>query len=159
MEEPTTQPRPYELAYHLMADIEESAALARMHELEKLITSQGGNIIASREPKKIHLSYPLSHKHYAFFGVMDFRGMPELIEELNQQMKLQEGILRYMIVKKPEEGKELRTLGDQRSKKAQVRVAPTHVKVPGEGTTGKKEAAPVAEKQIEKELSDVLEKI
>lgn len=142
----------YELAYHITPDLEEAAAKTRGQELETLLTQSGGAVVTSREPKKIHLSYPLAHKHYAYFGVMDFSASAEAIENINAQMKLQEGILRFMVVKKPQV-KEVRALGD-RSRSRRVHVAPTHKP----GTTP--EIKPKQEEKIiEKELADVLEKL
>lgn len=144
----------YELAYHITPDMEETTVKTRAQDLETTLVQSGASIVASREPKKIHLSYPLSHKHYGFFGVIEFNAEPEAIAPMQTQMKLQEGILRFMIVKKPTEGKEIRTLGDQRNRRSRIQVAPTHKPTATEPAKPKSE-----EKVIEKELEDVLGKI
>ena len=144
----------YELAYHITPDIEEGAVKARTQELETEITKLGGNIILSRELKKIHLSYPLEHKHYAYFGVIDFDTATETINEFDSFMKHQPDLLRFIILKKPTVKGELRTLGDHRARLAR-RVAPTHIPT----AEIKKDVPHVEEKKIEKELEDVLEKI
>lgn len=146
--------RAYEMVYHITPDVEETAARARALELETLVTQSGGSVIGTREVKKIHLSYPLSHKHYAFFGLVDFTAPADAITGIDAQMKLQEGILRFLITKKPV-AKELRTLGDHRARKVRsTHVAPTHKPGAAEPAKPKQE-----EKVIEKELEDVLEKI
>lgn len=140
----------YELAFHISPDIEESAASARARDVETLINQGGGSVTASREPKKIHLSYPLAHHHYAYFVVVDFESQPEAIDQLDAQMKLQEGILRFLILKKPDANSELRTFGEHRPRSSlRTHTAPT--------TSDKKEV--IEPKKIEKELEDVLEKI
>lgn len=144
----------YELAYHVTPDIEEAVVKTHTQEIEGEITKLGGTVVASREPKKIHLSYPLAHKHYAYFGVIDFDAAGESVTELDAAMKLHTDILRFLIVKKPEIKGEVRTLGDHRARKVRTHVAPTHTP-----TEIKKETAPVEEKKIEKELEDVLGKI
>ena len=144
--------RAYELAYHITPDLEEAAVTSRAKELEIIVTQNGGSLGMIREPKKIHLSYPLAHKHYAYFGVVDFTATTDAIESLNAQLKLQEGIIRFLIVKKPEV-KELRTLGDHRARSAR-RVAPTHKAAAPTEIKPKQE-----EKKIEAELEDVLGKI
>ena len=146
----------YELAFHIIPDLEEAAVTARAQDIESLITQTGGSVVASRAPKKIHLSYPISHQHYAFFGVVDFNAETEMITGLNAQLKLQDGVLRFLIIKKTD-GKELRTLGDPRIRRTRTHVAPTHQ--PSTNTGIKKEAAPTEEKQIEKELEGVLGKL
>ena len=143
----------YELAYHITPDLEEAVVQTRSKEIESEITKLGGSVMAARDPKKIHLSYPLAHKHYAHFGVIDFNAPAESITELDAAMKLHTDILRFLILKKPEVKGEIRTLGDHRARPTR-RVAPTHTPV-----TAKPEVAPVEEKKIEKELEDVLGKI
>ena len=153
----TTSNGVYELAFHITPDLEEAAMGTRTQDIESLITQNGGSITAVRIPKKIHLSYPITHKHYAFFGVVDFQSEAEALESLNAQLKLQEGVLRFLIVKKPagKAGKELRTLGDPRIRRTRTHVAPTHTA----NMEQRKEQVPGDEKKIEKELEGVLEKL
>lgn len=145
----------YELAYHVTPDIEEGVVKTHTQNIETEITKLGGTVVLSRDPKRIHLSYPLSHKYYAYFGVIDFDSETEKITELDAALKLHTDLLRFMILKKPEIKGEVRTLGDHRMRKARTHVAPTHTPT----TEAKKETAPVEEKKIEKELEDVLGKI
>lgn len=153
MEEQTSESRAYELAYHFTPDLAEAEVAAHLKELESLVGTSGGLVIASREPKKIHLSYPIDHKYYGFFGVVEFNAQAEAITGLNAALKLQNGVLRYLIVAKPSEKKEIRALGDQRNRRSRVNVAPTHKAAP----EVKKEKT--EEKEIEKELEGVLGKI
>ena len=160
MEEQATESRTYELAYHITPDLDEAAAQTLARELESLIVKNGGeSVMASREPKKIHLSYPLMHKYYAHFGVINFNAPTESLVNINAQMRLEKNILRFLVISKQTGKKETRTLGDQRNRRARINVAPTHKKIVGEGITPTKQVTPGEEKEIEKELEDVLEKI
>jgi small subunit ribosomal protein S6 len=150
--------RAYELAFHLTPDMEESAVPTRVADVSAIVTQHGGSVSVSNEAKRIHLSYPIKRKHYAYFGVIDFQADPQTLTAIDAQMKLQDGLLRFMITSKPDL-KEVRSLGDK-MKRAKVHVAPTHKAAAGEGVKAQKApAAPGEEKQIEKELEDVLGKI
>ncbi len=140
----------YELAYHMKPDLEEAKIKTHMQDVESLITQNGGTVSTSRDPKKVHLSYPITRHHEAYMGVMDFSGPADMLAGVNAQLKLQEGILRFLIIHKPE-GKELRTFGEQRSRKIRTHVTPTPKPI--------EKASPAEEKQMEKKLEDVLEKI
>ena len=142
----------YELAYHLNQNLEEAEVKTRAQDVELLLTQNGGTIVSSREPKKVHLSYPIAHQHGAYMGVVDFSGPADMIEGLNAQLKLQEGILRYLIIAKPED-KDIRMFGEQRNRKMRTHTAPVASTLP------KKEVTPGEEKEMEKKLEDVLEKI
>jgi len=154
--------RNYELAYHLNPDIEETGLAGHVQEMEKIMAESGGSVLISREPKKKHLSYPIKKKNYAYFGVVDFSAGPEAIEKINARLKLQNDILRYLIVQKPATGKEIRILGTERPRARMRTHEPSAVGVGREGAE-KEKAAIVGEEgkpeQIEKEIEDVLEKI
>ncbi|MEK7166688.1 MAG: 30S ribosomal protein S6, partial [Patescibacteria group bacterium] len=107
MESPDT--KTYELAYHLNPDLEEATVRTQVQELNDLIAQNGGSVLISSNPRKSHLSYPIKNKHYAYFGIMEFGAMPEVIEKVNAQMKLQNSVMRYLLLAKPDI-KELRIL-------------------------------------------------
>lgn len=148
----------YELAYHLNPDIEESEVLAHVQEIQNLITQSSGSVLVSREPKHKHLSYPIKQKHYSYFGVLDFSAVPETIEKLNSQMKLQSHILRYLLLKKEYGDKELRILGVSRPRpriKTHEPLALSREELERAGKP-KEEIKP---EEMEKEIEEVLEKI
>ena len=142
----------YELAYHLKQHIEEAERKTHMQEVESLLVQYGATIIASREPKETRLSYPIAHEHGAYMGVIDFTGPTDMIAGINSQLQLQESILRFLIISKPED-KDIRMFGEQRSRKMRTHTAPSTTAIP------KKEVTPGEEKEMEKKLEDVLEKI
>src|SRR3989338_3476781 len=144
----------YELAYNIIPDLEGADVNARAQELNDLIAQNGGSVSVSKEPRKIHLSYPIKNKNYAYFGLMDFSALPETIEKINAQMKLQNSILRYLLLSKPDK-KELRVLGQHRTR---PRIAKTHELTAAE-TTKKpaKEKTKEEAAQLEQELEKVIE--
>ncbi|MEK7506495.1 MAG: 30S ribosomal protein S6 [Patescibacteria group bacterium] len=144
--------RNYELAYHLNPDIEETEIKTRAEELEAVITQSGALILTVREPKRKHLSYPLHHKKYAYFGVLDFSAGPETLEKINVQLKFQNSLLRYLLIKKEQADKELRVLGGERPRPKMRTHEPS---VPGRETP----APEVKPEQMEKEIEEVLGKI
>jgi len=154
MSEISKDSKTYELAYHIIPDFEEAEVKARVQEITGLVSQSGGSIVTDREPKRVHLSYPIKNKNYAYFGVMDFTAEPSIIEKLNSQLKLQNGILRYLLLSKPER-KEVRTLGEYR---ARHRVAKTHETSPAEPQkTTPKPKTEAEEKELEQELEKVIE--
>ena len=122
MAEDSNDSKTYELAYHLNPDLEEAKVRTHVQELNELVTKSGGSVLTAREPRRIHLSYPVKNKGYAYFGVTDFAAPAETIEKINAQMKLQNGLLRYLLLVKPDI-KDLRILGEHR---ARPRLVKTH---------------------------------
>lgn len=147
----------YELGYHLTPDIEEGEVRSAADQLSTIITSAGGTIVSNREPKRAHLSYPIKHKQYAYFGTVDFKTDPGAIDKINGELKLFGSLIRYILLRKPDEGEEIRTLGEHR---ARARVKLTHEAASTEGTTKPaKEKTGEEEQQMEQELEKVLEGI
>lgn len=101
----------YELAFHLRADLEESATKTKAQTIEGLVSGLGGKIKASSEPKRQHLSYPINHQKYAYFGTVNFQSVTEQIDELNNKLKLDSDILRFLLIKTLENPRILHSLG------------------------------------------------
>lgn len=148
----------YELAYHLIPELEEADVRAHAQELSDLITRNNGSVLSSKEPRRSHLSYPIRHKQYGYFGVFEFTAPAEVIEKVNAQIKLQNDILRFLLLKKPS-NKTLRTLGEPRMGRTKARVQESAM--PKTKTLTPTEREEKAEKkikteEIEKEIEEVI---
>ena len=141
----------YELGFHLLPEIEEVQIEQKSQEIEGLIAKLGGAVNSSRPPKKQHLSYPIDHKKYSYFGVINFKLPANETDQLRDNLKLDETILRSLILKVKENQKVLRSLKDHSSKQRIRTHTPTKPDI-----KPKEEVKPeVMEKQIE----DVIEHI
>ncbi|TSC91597.1 MAG: hypothetical protein CEN90_395 [Parcubacteria group bacterium Licking1014_17] len=138
----------YELGYHLQPDMEETEVRSSAQKLQEMIIRYDGSIVSSSEPKRTHLSYQIKHKNYARFGTFDFTAPADSIEKINSEIKLQNHIIRHIIIKK-EGGKELKTLGIRRAAEMPLRQRQSIRETPAEPAQ--------SEQQIEKELEKVIE--
>ncbi len=141
----------YELAYHLTPDLEAAAAEARVKDIEAIITGIGGSVLSVKDLKRMHLSYPLRHKHYGLFGTCRFSAPTTAINAIDSQLRIHIDVLRHLVVKDERVGKEKHVLGEH---KASTRTRATHASAAPDA--GKEK---VAGEQIEKELADVIEKL
>ncbi|HEY4507214.1 MAG TPA: 30S ribosomal protein S6 [Candidatus Paceibacterota bacterium] len=155
MEESETIAKNYEFAYHISPDLEDADVAAKVQELNQILTQNGGSILSSKEPRKIHLSYPIKTKNYAFFGTMDFSTAPESIERVNSQMKLQPSVLRYILISKPDI-QELRILGQYRHRTKPIKTHEPKTQETINKTTPKtKEETEQLEQEIEKVIEGI----
>ena len=153
-----TESKVYELAYHLTPELEEADVKARAQELVNLITQNNGSVLVSKEPRRSHLSYPIRHKQYSYLGVLKFTAPAEAVEKINAQIKLQNDILRFLLLKKPGDGA-LRTLGEPRTERMRARVqepAMPKVKAPAAAERKEKERKEIKTEEIEKEIEEVI---
>ncbi len=140
----------YELGFHLLPDLEEAKIEQKSQEIHGMITKLGGAVTNSRPLKKQHLSYPIDHKKYSYFGVINFKLPADSTDQLRDNLKLDEAVLRSLILKVKENQKVLRTLKDP-SAKPRIR---THT--PAKLEKPKEEIKPeVMEKQIEDVIGNI----
>lgn len=137
----------YELAFHLNPNLEEAKVQENKQALEKSITGRNGNVLFSRDPEKIHLSYSIKHNDYAFFGYIQFTvgNAEEALKEINDELKLNNDVLRYLIVKVPSAGQRREAVLKQVKAKERA-----------ERRAKEKAATPEEAKEMEKKLEDIL---
>jgi ribosomal protein S6 len=156
-----TESKTYELAYHLNPELEEKDAKIQSQELFNLIAGKNGSVLSSRGPDRARLSYPIRHKQYSYFGTIDFSAPNEAVEEINARAKLQNNILRFLLIKKPSGGSGLRTLGEHRTERARPRI-PGLAKQTDKGQTPapaektEKAGEEIKTEEIEKEIEEVI---
>lgn len=141
----------YELGFHLLPELEEEESGKKFREVEASVTQLGGTILASREPKKQHLSYPIDHKKYSFFGVINFKSPTGAIAPLEAQLKLNDAVLRFLVLKIKENARFLKTL-----KESSPRTRAKTYTPPKPEDKPKEEIKPeVMEKQLEDVIGNI----
>ena len=137
----------YELAFHLNPDLEEAQAQQLAQNIENYITSTGGVVSFKKEPERIRLSYPIEHKNQAWFGYFHFNlEAKENLAAIDEQIKLNNDVLRYLTVKLPAD-----------SGKVKFRFKPPKPKVVTEKPAEK--PTPEQSKELDKELEGILENL
>jgi ribosomal protein S6 len=102
-----TEPRIYELGYHLVPTISEENIPAASKAVRGMVERISKGIIAEENPVFIDLAYTIvktvDHKNKrfdnAYFGWIKFEGEPGGIAELEEGLKKDDNVLRYLVVK------------------------------------------------------------
>ena len=102
-----TEPRIYELGYHLVPTLPEEKIPEVSGAVRGMIERISNGIIAEELPVFINLAYTIvktiEHKNKrfddAYFGYVKFEAEPEGIAALEEALKADENILRYLVVK------------------------------------------------------------
>ena len=141
----------YELGFHLLPELEEAQIGQKVQEIEGMIAKFGGSVNSSRPVKKQHLSYPIDHKRYSHFGVFNFKLPAEAADQLRDSLKLDEAVLRSLILKVKENQKVLRSIKDH-SAKPRTR---THTPPKAESKPKEEIKPEVMEKQIEDVIGNI----
>ena len=92
--------RKYEILYILQADLEESVIKELMEKVNGLVTQNGGEIESVKEWGKRRLQYEINDMREGYYVEVNFAGIPEVINELDRVIKIPDGFMRHMIVRK-----------------------------------------------------------
>jgi small subunit ribosomal protein S6 len=76
--------------------------------VKKIFSGHGAEIGSEEELRKIQLAYPMKKKEYGFFGSFRFEAGAEELKKIFSDLKLADGVLRYMVVRREEKKEESR---------------------------------------------------
>jgi small subunit ribosomal protein S6 len=92
--------------------------------IKEVIKESGGEIIEDRDLKEARLAYPIEKHESAYLGSIDFKAGPEAPLSVDKALKLEEQVLRFIIlmrpVDKPEKKEGAFDKGDRKSKTSVV---------------------------------------
>ncbi len=97
--------RNYEIMYILNASVEEEARKAIMESLHALITDDGGTITKIDEWGMRTFAYKIDHMSKGYYVVVNFQAEPEVVAELDRICRINQNVVRHMIVNLDEETK------------------------------------------------------
>ena len=90
----------YELTYLISSDVSEEELKNLPEKIKSFIQKEEGAIKKITEPSKIKLAYPIEEKGQGFLTVLNFSLSSEKIANLEKILKVENQILRYMILNK-----------------------------------------------------------
>jgi len=93
----STMNNTYELTYIISDQFSEAEVLKHVAEVKKLLPN--GKLIEEKAWGKRDLAYPIKKQKAGYYFTFIFQSEPSALHSLNQKLKLQEGVLRYLIVK------------------------------------------------------------
>ena len=107
--------RDYETVFILDPALDENQVKEEVDKVRNLISSLGGEVTSAEPPIRKRLAYEIKGKTEGYYTLIVFRSEPTAIKEMERAYRLNEKILRHIVVvvvpKKavlPEEQKEAR---------------------------------------------------
>lgn len=86
--------REYELSFLLKERGTEAA-------IETLVVQYGGEAYFKGPIMETRLAYPIKKQTQAYFGYLHFKGLPDAVEKLLQSLRLNQAVLRVLLVTPP----------------------------------------------------------
>ncbi len=91
--------RTYETAFILRPDLEEEALASTVSKVIDLITSGGGSIEHRDDWGKRRLAYEIGGERDGHYTILRFKADSPTLKELERTFRLNEDVLRYLIVR------------------------------------------------------------
>lgn len=93
----------YEIMFIAKANLDETALSNLTKDVQKLITSDKGKVIEFKDLGRKKLAYPINKEVAGFYYLMNVEATKETIQEFDRKLRINENILRHLILNKESE--------------------------------------------------------
>jgi small subunit ribosomal protein S6 len=91
--------RRYETVYIFDSSLEEPAITEKLERFNQLLTKSGkGSVASTNHWGKRSLAFPIKKKETGYYVVVQFEAAGELLPEYERAVKLDDSVLRYLVV-------------------------------------------------------------
>jgi len=94
--------RKYEIMYIIRPNIEEDAKKALVERFNGVLTENGAEIAEVKEWGKRRLAYEINDFREGIYMLLNVASTPEAVEEFGRLARINEDILRHIVVKEEE---------------------------------------------------------
>ncbi|MDQ0339295.1 small subunit ribosomal protein S6 [Caldalkalibacillus uzonensis] len=94
--------RAYELMYIVRPDIDEESTKAVIERFQNVIKDNGGEVEKVDEMGKRRLAYEINGYNDGYYVVVNFKSDVNLVSELERQLRLNDNVIRHLVVKEDE---------------------------------------------------------
>lgn len=90
--------KPYEVVYIFDSTLEEAAISQKLEQFHALIATEGADAPVLNHWGKRTLAYPIKKRDTGYYVVANFDADPTLLPEYERALKLDEAVLRFLVV-------------------------------------------------------------
>ena len=90
----------YELLYIINNDLADEAKEALIAKLNGVVTENGGSVESVEQWGTKKLAYPINFKNEGYYVLVNFAAEATLPSELERIMRINDDVVRFMVVKK-----------------------------------------------------------
>lgn len=97
--------REYDFTVIVRGELPESEAVKALGQYESLMVGEGGEVLKKDDWGIKRLAYPIKKSFRGYYVNYDFVGHPGSVAEMERLMRLDDNILRYLVVRVSEDKK------------------------------------------------------
>ncbi|HLU23651.1 MAG TPA: 30S ribosomal protein S6 [Bacillaceae bacterium] len=91
--------RKYEIMYIIRPNVEEEVKQTVIERFDNVLTSQGAEIIESKDWGKRRLAYEIEDFRDGFYRLIQTNATPEAVQEFDRLAKISDDIIRHIVIK------------------------------------------------------------
>jgi small subunit ribosomal protein S6 len=91
--------RRYELMVIITDTIEEEEAQQVFERAKEVLAQQGGTLVDEAWWGRRRLAYEINKRDHGYYGVLDFQGTSDAVNELERQLKISDNVVRFKTVR------------------------------------------------------------
>lgn len=91
--------RKYEIMYIVRPDIEDEAKQALIERFDNVLTTNGAEIIESKDWGKRRLAYEIEDYRDGYYRIIQTNANPEAVQEFDRLAKINDDIIRHIVIK------------------------------------------------------------
>ena len=93
----------YEIMFIVKTTIEEEAVKKTIADLKAIITDLKGEIVEEKDMGQKKLAYPINKEVNGFYYVLVVNANGEIVSEFDRKAKINDNVIRHLIIKLDEE--------------------------------------------------------
>ena len=93
----------YEIMFIVKSTLEDGTRKNLVKDIQNLISSNKGKVIEFKEMGRKKLAYPIEKEMSGFYYLMQVAANSDTIKEFDRKVRINENILRHLILKKESE--------------------------------------------------------
>jgi small subunit ribosomal protein S6 len=94
--------RNYEGVFIIDPDLSTETSKNVVHQIQELVTKNGGRVDGLQEWGKRRLAYKIRKKHEGLYVIVNFQIDSQVTKKMEQALRLNDQVLRYLLVSKGE---------------------------------------------------------
>ncbi len=91
--------RNYEATFISKSDLENEEQEALQEKYKKIVTENGGEINDVNVWGSKNLAYEIRDYRKGFYTILDFNSKPDVVKEMDRKFKIDDDILRHLIIR------------------------------------------------------------
>lgn len=92
----------YEIMFIVKADLDEKAVKDTVSGMEKVLTDMKSKISNSKDMGQRKLAYPINKQVRGYYHVLNVEATADAVKEFDRKAKLNENILRHIVIREEE---------------------------------------------------------